>query len=195
VLNSKQMKAELLAYWRYKRQCPLVGVEVYSQDVLAVTKARQVVWVEVKVSISDLRADAKKDVHFKAAHALGIPRTPKNYQEQRAMARAAWGVTEGLPNQFYFAVPVDLVDKALKIIEEQYPYAGLLAVQHFPDSAWWGDHVDVRKVAPTLHKRKCTIKYISHLVKAITASLASAHKALVKATKETPEVKTETPVS
>jgi len=174
------MKAELLAYWRYVRQAPLVGIECFDQDVLTVTKSRKLVISEVKVSISDLRADGSKEFHFRAAHLYGIKKEPKNYREARAQAQAVWTRQEGVPNQFYFAVPVELGEKALAVIEERYPYAGLLVVAHYPECQFWGHSVVVARVAPTLHKEKCSIKLVSTLVKSLTASLASAYKAVVK---------------
>jgi hypothetical protein len=168
------------------------------QDLVAVTKNRQVIWCEVKVSLNDLRADGSKDFHFRAAHLLYIKREPKNYKEARAQTRAAW-VTNWcvrLPNQFYFAVPDEFADKALEIINQRYPYTGLLTVAHHPERAYWGDSVTAIKVAPTLHKEKCSIRLVSHIAKGLTASLASAYKALVKATsKEKPEVEPKIEVS
>lgn len=192
MLNSVTMKAELLAYWRYERQAPLVGIECFNQDVLVVTKARKLVITEVKVSISDLRADGSKEFHFRAAHLYGIKKEPKNYKEARAQLHAVWTHREEeMPNQFYFAVPAELVEKALTIIEERYPYAGLLSVVHHPERQFWGHSVTVVRVAPALHKGKCSIQLISGLVKSLTASLASAYKLVAKA--QTKEISVETP--
>lgn len=191
------MKAELLAYWRYVRQHPIVGVEVFDQDVMSVTKTRHLVITEVKVSISDLRADGSKEIHFRAASLYGIAKNPKNRKEQRAAYLAsAYRHQLRTPNQFYFAVPQELSEKALAVIEERYPYAGLLSVRHYVDHSYWGHHVSVVRVAPTLHKEKCSIKTISALVKSMTASLCSAYKYVVKAhPKEIPVENPPNPVS
>jgi len=180
-MTSVEMKAELLAYWRYHRQCPVVGVEIWDQDVYTITKSRSIVWTEIKVSISDLRADASKPFHFKVAHLLGIPKEAKGHKEYRNQSKAIYAGYNFLPNQFYFAVPLEIADKALEVIEQRYPYAGLLVVRHHPELAFWGDHVSIRKQAPVLHKGKATIKTISVVVKKLTGSLASAYKAVVKA--------------
>ncbi len=180
-MNATILKAELLAYWRYKRQAPVVGVECFNQDVLVVTKSRKVVFCEIKVSISDLRADGGKEFHFRAATAYGLKKEPKNYREALAASRAKWLPAETMPNQFYFAVPKGLSKQALAVIEERYPYAGLLAVHHYPDLAFWGHNVVVERQAPELHRGKCGIKFVSLLVKSLTASLASVYKAVAKA--------------
>lgn len=181
MINSVTMKAELVAYWRYERQAPLVGVECFDQDVLVVTKSRSLVICEVKVSISDLRADGSKEFHFRAANLFGIKKEPKNYKEARAQARAMWVHNIRVPNQFYFAVPVEIAEKALAVIEERYPYAGLLVVEHHPEREYWGHHVVAVRTAPLLHKERCNIKTISAIVKSLTASLASVLKSVVKA--------------
>lgn len=187
MINSTVMKAELLAYWRYVRQMPLVGIECYDQDLLIVTKDRKLVICEVKVSISDLRADGSKEVHFRIAHMEGVKKEPKNYKEALAQAKAHWTHDIRTPNQFYFAVPQELVDKALVVLDERYPYAGLVSVHHFPDRQMWGHNVVIVRQAKMLHKGKCDIQTVSALVKSITASLASAYKAVAKTTrKETP---------
>lgn len=182
-MNSTIVKAELLAYWRYIRQCPLVGVECFDQDVLVVTKSRSLVICEVKTSISDLRADGGKEFHFRAAKLWGIKKEPKNHKEFRAAYKALYARDIPIPNQFYFAVPTELEEKALAVIEERYPYTGLIVVAHYPEQHYWGYSVAVSRIAPFLHKEKCGIKTISVLVKSISASLASAYKALVKAQK------------
>jgi len=187
MINSKVMKAELLAYWRYVRQMPLVGIECYDQDVLIVTKDRKLIINEVKVSISDLRADGSKEVHFRIAHMFGLTKEPKNYKEALAQAKAHWTHDIRTPNQFYFAVPQELVEKATVVVEERYPYAGLISVHHYPENKLWGHHVVVVRQAKMLHKGKCDIQTVSALVKSLTASLASAYKYVAKASsKETP---------
>lgn len=196
MINSTVMKAELLAYWRYVRQHPIVAVEVFDQDVMSVTKSRALVITEIKVSISDLRADGSKEIHFRAASLYGIVKNPKNRKEQRAAYLAQYLHNIRTPNQFYFAVPEEIQEKALAVIEERYPYAGLLSVRHYVEHSYWGHFVSVIKVAPTLHKEKCSIKTISELVKSMTASLCSAYKYVVKAqVKETPVENPPNPVS
>ena len=70
-MTADEVKAVVLAYWRYTRQCPLVGVEGWCDlqnygelaDVLAVTKERMLIETEVKVTLSDLKSDIKKRKH------------------------------------------------------------------------------------------------------------------------------------
>lgn len=181
MINSTVMKAELLAFWRYERQAPVVGVELFEQDVMAVTKSRKIVVCEIKVSTSDLRADGSKEFHFRAAQMLGIKREAKNYKEARMQLKAVWVRKDWMPNQFYFAVPYELEAKAKEIIEQRYPYAGLIVVRHFPEQQMWGHSIYVARPAVMLHTEKASIKFISMLVKSMTSSLASAYKLVVRA--------------
>lgn len=64
--NSVTLRAICAAWLRYTKQCPIVTFERgmnYSDrpDVLAVTDDRRLIEIEIKVSFSDFKADAKKD--------------------------------------------------------------------------------------------------------------------------------------
>ncbi len=126
-MNSSQMKAAILSYWRYSQQAPIVALESNpllksfnmggQADVMAVTANRQLVIIEIKVDIDDLRRDFKKPLHEKLKAALlgDLPLFGKGSQSPA--------------HKFYFAVPVEIARDASRIIEERYPYAGLLAVR------------------------------------------------------------------
>ena len=111
---SQQLKAIIASYWRYVRQCPVVALEVNSNlssysgeemaDVLAVDKNHFLIETEVKLTLADLRRDAKKSKH-RAFHE-NLPRCVARY--------------------FYFAVPKEIANAAKPICDELYPYAGIL---------------------------------------------------------------------
>jgi len=112
-MTSDQIKAVVASYWRYIRQCPVIALEVNSNlssysgeemaDVLAVDKNRMLIETEVKVTLADLRRDAKKAKH-------------RDFREGRCAAHC-----------FYFAVPKGIANEARLICDELYPYAGVLA--------------------------------------------------------------------
>ncbi len=115
-MNSEQIKAVIASYWRYVRQCPVIALEVNSSlesyssgeekaDVLAVTKNRWLIETEVKITLPDLRRDAKKSKH----------RAFRDNLPTRCVAR-----------QFYFAVPRDIANEAKLICDDLFPYAGIL---------------------------------------------------------------------
>ena len=81
------IEASVMTWLRYDRGCPIVCVERglewrYRPDILAVTKSRHLIEVEVKRTIADFRANAEK-------------RFPD----------------VAIRSQFYFAVPPDLADR------------------------------------------------------------------------------------
>ena len=113
-LNSDTIKAIVAAYWRYIRQCPVIALEVNSNlssysgeemaDVLAVDKSRFLIETEVKVTLADLKRDAKKAKH-------------RDFRENRLRCVA---------RLFYFAVPRDIANDAKLICDDLFPYAGIL---------------------------------------------------------------------
>jgi len=110
-MRAEQVKAAVASYWRYVRQCPIVALEVNSQlggwagetaDILVVNLSRHLIETEVKVSLADLKRDAKKRKHRQFCGT----RSPTTY--------------------FYFAVPQEIANKAKPIVDELFPYAGIL---------------------------------------------------------------------
>ncbi|NUO19980.1 hypothetical protein HUU59_11075 [bacterium] len=65
---------------------------------------------EIKVSISDLRAEIKKSKH-------------RHWQNARRQADGS------VANYFVFCIPHELLDKARPIIEENWPFAGILTLR------------------------------------------------------------------
>ena len=119
-MRAEQIKAAVASYWRYQRQCPVIAFEVNSQlegwagepaDVLVLNQDRQLLEIEVKVSITDLKRDVKKDKHlrFRNRH-NGIT------TDRRMMTYL-----------FYFAVPQEIANKVKPVVDELFPYAGIIA--------------------------------------------------------------------
>lgn len=112
----------------------------YESDVLAITSSKLVTEVEVKVSLSDFKADFKK--------------TAKHY-------RLSKGIDDNygahIPNRFYFACPSELIH-----IDMIPPYAGLIYVKE-------DGSVEVIKKAPLLHKNKASDKLYTGMLENLTA--------------------------
>ena len=151
-MTANEVKAMVAGYYRYKKQCPVIAFEASDwarfragepADVLAVTESRMLYEIEVKVSLSDLKGDKKKRKHYHFLNNTGyIP-----------------------VYQFYYAVPEELVNKALAICEEYYPYAGLLSVKKFPfNSAAIDFGVHCERKAKHLNNVQLTMKQVLYLV-------------------------------
>ncbi len=114
MMTADQIKAVIASYWRYVMQCPVVALEISSSlssysdderaDILVVNKNRHFIETEVKISLEDLRRDAKKAKHLSFRN--GGSRYPARY--------------------FYFAVPKEIANVAKIICDDLFPYAGIL---------------------------------------------------------------------
>jgi predicted DNA-binding ribbon-helix-helix protein len=132
MIDSATVKATVAAYWRFQHQCNLVAfeapetLEAYgaAADILAVDGRRFLIETEVKVSISDLRADIKKPKHQYFRKILGKDYKPtkKNYFGGSQLKEPE----ERPVRYFYFAVPKELANETILICEQLYPYAGVL---------------------------------------------------------------------
>lgn len=97
-MKSQDLKAEILGWLRYVRKQEIVCTEVgtWKADCWGINDSR-IIEVETKVTLADFRADFKKPKHQAYQNLTGY----------------------GVPNLFYFAVPIDLEIPALKLLEER----------------------------------------------------------------------------
>lgn len=126
----------------------------YEADMFCIRKSRYTVEVEVKISISDMKAD------FRKAHTV-YPKTAEEaekYWRSDENERVPYPVKmkhdclrdgELIANRFYFLVPWTIADKAREILPD---YAGLYVYNQ-------RGLVHEEKMGPMLHKRKLDPKY------------------------------------
>lgn len=176
-LDSDTVKALTLQYWRYDRQHSLVILEYDGADVLTVSKDRFLYEVEVKVSIADLRRDIAKAKHFILRERLGLDTDGvKAWQWQRLLrSRSLYpGLRRPKPHlqQFYFAVPLQLEDKARAVIDELYPYAGLLTGRLYDEPGLRYGVVELSKRPRRLDDaQRLPVKALVQMVKAQSATI------------------------
>lgn len=101
----RRMQIETMAYFRYKKQHDYVATEVRDMDVLSRTDDDRYYECEIKRSKSDLTNDKRKPKH-----------------KQYTMPR----YHNSTPNFFYYVVTKELVDDAIKHVEEVNPKYGVL---------------------------------------------------------------------
>lgn len=169
-MNAIIMKAELAAYWRFVRQMPLVAVEALSEDLLIVNKRGRLIVCEVKISISDLRHDIEKPKHEEFYCLTGLPLLP-GQRERKADELTA--------SNFYFGVPQELIEKAIKVRNELYPYAGLISVRE-STRQFRGHQVTVVEDPKLIHDKQLNVRSLARFVKAQSASIANAYARLAK---------------
>ena len=108
-MTADYIKMCAACYFRFARQYPIVTLEYWhyqdccvQQDVLALDSKRRPVEIEVKVTLSDFKADANK--HIWSFRNRGLK----------------W------PWKFYYAVPVDLIESVRPLFRDD---CGLIAVR------------------------------------------------------------------
>ncbi len=188
-MNSTQIKAALLQYYRYDRQYKLVVLEschFHNADVVCVNGRGWIIETEVKVSLSDMKADINKRKHealrydYLEAHPDQAsllheikdktpPATKRFYSSFPHLKREY----KYNGHEFYFAVPEELAEKASHIRNTFYPYAGLILVRPEPyiySLSMFG----IRIASQPYHfqKPKADIKILSALVKDQSATIA-----------------------
>lgn len=176
-MTSLQLKAELASYYRFVRQHPVVAVEALSEDLLVVSNSRQLSIIEVKVSTADMRQDRLKSKHADIRNVLKLPLLEKQHSHHSDPLKYGF-----VPNYFYFAVPREMWEKAEKIRQELYPYAGLITCGF--DAGGWssipGRASVIRESGTKIHRNRISLRTLSQVVKAQSASLANAYAHLAK---------------
>ncbi len=107
-ITSETIRAAIAAWMRFDRQCPIVSFERGPvsglPDIVAVTSSRLLWEVEIKTSISDLRADFQKDKWRLRKHGYRVP------------------------HYFTFAFHPSILAKAEEILKTEMPSAGILTL-------------------------------------------------------------------
>jgi hypothetical protein len=159
-MNSDYIKMCVAHYFRYAKGCPLVTLEYWHQrdacvqpDVLVLDKKKRLIEIEVKISLSDFKADAKKQI----------------WEFRNLGMRWPW--------KFYYAVPISLAEKVRPILPEG---VGLLRIE---DDEWCRKQpqraVTVAESAPP-HK-ECEIVDDARYERMVSAQSAALCCALRKA--------------
>lgn len=111
-MDSTEIKTKVLHYWRFNRKLPFCATEAgaFSSDVL-VSDGKEIIEIEVKVSLNDLRQEFRKKKH-------SIYLNYSTYPHRHT------------PNKFFFAVPRALLG-ATKTLVRNNPY-GIIEVYDTP---------------------------------------------------------------
>lgn len=129
-----KLKYQALFYLRIKQRCTFIATEAgyNSADVLGINE-KKMIEIEVKTSMVDFKNDFKKPKHY-------------NYNKDEGGWRKQW-----IPNQFYFAVPPEMVEDVKKYLDEHTEYCryGVLALV-VPDT---DGEFRVARAAKKLHDR------------------------------------------
>lgn len=123
-MNSDIMKMSVMAYVNQWTPTIVVDEVSYANGIsdILVMRDGYICDIEIKISISDLKADMKK-------MKWNPSRVRKNgvLEYRRLNLDVEWSHA---PNYFYIAIPEALEEKALPIIKKHWPYAGVLVVRN-----------------------------------------------------------------
>ena len=126
---SEQKIAAFMARWTFHRKCLVVVPNCswtgHECDVLAITRDLRVIDIEIKISVSDLRADAAKDKWFHSWDwKIDGPYTANMMANRRPRRwpRKVW--------KHYYAVPADIWSPALAVSISRD--SGVLLMHHNP---------------------------------------------------------------
>ncbi len=187
-MNSQEIKVALLQYYRYDRQYKLVALEAYhfhNADVVCVNNRGWIIETEVKISISDMKADINKQKHealscdYLKAYPAQVSLMHKRKDRTSEATKLFYAQYAHLKpeykysgHEFYFAIPEELAEEASHIRNSYYPYAGLILVRpepHFYSLSMFGIRIAMQPYHFT--KPKADIKFLSALVKDQSATL------------------------
>jgi hypothetical protein len=176
-LRSTDLKHMAACWLRYNRQCPIVALEANClldsfstggmADLLAIGTHRQLIEVEVKISIADFHKDQEKEKHqaYRKMKKLEYHQIGESYFGGRRLKEPA----EYPTNLFYFAVPYELGRQVAAECDELYPYAGVLGFRKV--QYYWLPSVRSFRKAKQLSKKKLSLLQIAHLAKEQSATL------------------------
>jgi len=169
-MTTLDIKTAIMAWFRFGKSWPYVATEAggFSADVIATNGNTLLYEVEVKVSIADFRADftgghTKKRKHAiysgdEGLHYFGVKLELPRYEQ-------CW-----IPNMMYYAVPQELKEQALKVLEKKNPKYGLIAVRPFNSTKFISPDVAyVVKRAKKIHTRPVE-KQVMHSLAARASS-------------------------
>jgi len=151
-MNERKIQDALFAWLAFEKgyllSCPnYTPADWFENDMFGVTKAGFVVEFEIKISVSDFRADVKKgpsEREKQIARFSSRPFDPRS-KHDRLADRDPKG-----PSRFYYVVPEGLVS-----IDQAPEWAGLIWINH-------RGRPHVKKEAPRLHRVKAAPKVIEH---------------------------------
>jgi hypothetical protein len=117
IINSDMVKIVVASYYRFKMRYFYTCTEYENMDVCA-CNGKYLTEIEVKISYSDLKADAKKTKAYgKLKHDFYSGKNNSKYVL--------------VPNYFYYCITEEMYDdgKSLKWIKENYPNYGIMWVK------------------------------------------------------------------
>lgn len=158
-INSEMCKIVVTSYYRFKNRYLYTCTEYKNFDVCA-CNGKYLTEIEVKISHSDLKADAKKTKAYgNLKHDFYSGKCKSKYVL--------------VPNYFYYCLSEDLYldGKSVKYIEEHYPNYGIMWIRD------WREPIIIKK--PTmLNKNKVGQNILNDILKRVSSENIGLRKRL-----------------
>lgn len=172
--TSTLLKAIAASWLRYKKQCPIIFTErilgfVHGgkgiADLMAITKDRRLIEVEIKITLHDFKKDAKK----------------RKWNWQKYESGGYWD--HYIPSQFYYMVPPDLVEKVKPLLDED---KGLLTYVEDINPNIYNNlpELIVMKSSKAIHRNKIPIRDMIETVRHQSGTICSLFNKLAKLEQE-----------
>lgn len=164
-IETEMIAASVMCWMRYAKQFDMVGREVglFSADVLGYS-GKEIVEVEIKVSLSDLKNERTNKKHKHEVYAGTKP--TKHYDRD-------------IPHRFYIAVSEQLKEETIKFVTELNPSYGVLVLEGTPlkDIPEWESWKRLKMVKRTkaLHDRQPTEAFKTAFAKRMSSDLCRMH--------------------
>jgi len=164
-IETEMIAASAMCWMRFGKQFIMVGREVgyFSADVLG-CKDKEIMEVEIKVSISDLKNEKSNKKHKHGVYA-GTENT-KYYKSC-------------IPHKFFIAVPVRLQEETIKFVTELNPNYGVMVLtdtplEGIPEWESW-KRLKIVKRAKNLHDNEVTDGFKDMFAKRMSSDLCRMH--------------------
>lgn len=156
------LHAEALCWLRYAKRLPIVATEVgtFNADVIGMNTS-MCIEVEVKKSISDLRAEFKNKV---SKHHVYKNADAPDYRSSY------------VPNYLYYFAPAEMAEKAEEVLRDQAPKAGLAVLKHSFHKTQ--GIVEVVKRPSKLHGNKPSLRFVQAAVMRMASEICISRMAL-----------------
>ena len=159
------IKTALLCHYRYQKGalcCTELSYDLGIADVLVLTKNKELIEIEVKISKSDLW------------HEVESKALKHNVLKEGSLTSAM----NLMPNRFYFCVPRELAEEADKLCDELNPKFGVMIFNPCKTSQGYRpeDSFSVYRKSKKLHSKCCDEKATGFIARRLCNDMCKFYK-------------------
>ena len=157
-ITSKFIKKSLFYYYRFIKGNIYLATECINYSDFVIVNSKSFTEIEIKIDKSDLKKDSLKPKHK-------VYETGKDSRKYTT------------PNYFYFCVPKELKEEALKVSEKLNNKYGVIVCYNDKNM---GENLKIVKKAYKLHKNIPTQSLFIEIVKRMSSEIANLYLKIVR---------------